>query len=193
MAGSLSDDGGTPEGVPYATRRTLEIVTAAALALVGGIVVAESLTHAIGWNDTGPGSGYFPFRIGLLLIGVAIVRLLQVRPIQVRPIRVRPIQVRPIQVRLKPDTTTFVTREELRRSLSVFWPTTALVIAMFPLGCYIPSGAYLAWMMRRHGGHGWLLSIVYGAVVMTAFFLIFDLWFRVPLAKGPVEAALGLY
>ena len=190
MAGSLSDDGGTPEGVPYAegmlyaTRRTLEIATAAALALVGGIVVAESLTHAIGWNETGPGSGYFPFRIGLLLIGVAIVRLLQVRPTQVRP----------IQVRLKPDTTTaFVTREELRRSLSVFWPTTALVIAMFPLGCYIPSGAYLAWMMRRHGGHGWLLSIVYGAVVMTAFFLIFDLWFRVPLAKGPVEAALGLY
>ena len=179
MAGSLSDDGGTPGGVPYATRRTLEIVTAAALALAGGIVVAESLTHAIGWNETGPGSGYFPFRIGLLLIGVAIVRLLQVRP---------------IQVRLKPDTTTtFVTREELRRSLSVFWPTTALVIAMFPLGCYIPSGAYLAWMMRRHGGHGWLLSIVYGAVVMTAFFLIFDLWFRVPLAKGPVEAALGLY
>jgi hypothetical protein len=156
------------------------VATAVALAVVGGIVAAESLTHAIGWNETGPGSGYFPFRIGLLLIGAAILRLLQVR--------------------LKPDTTgasgpaePFVTGEELRRSLSVFWPTAALVIAMFPLGCYIPSGVYLAWMMRRHGGHGWLLSIVYGAVVMTAFFLIFDLWFRVPLAKGPVEAALGLY
>lgn len=181
MAGSLSDDAGTPKGVPYATkgvpyvtRRTAEVATAAALVVVGGVVVAESLTHAIGWNETGPGSGYFPFRIGLLLIGAAIIRLLQVR--------------------LKPDTTTvFVTGEELRRSLSVFWPTAALVIAMFPLGCYIPSGVYLAWMMRRHGGHGWLLSIVYGAVVMTAFFLIFDLWFRVPLAKGPVEAALGLY
>ena len=158
--------------MPYAARRTLEVATAAALVLVGAVVVAESLTHDIGWNETGPGSGYFPFRVGLLLVGVAIIRLLQVR--------------------LKPDTTVFVTREEFRRSLSVFWPTFALVVAMFPLGCYVPSGAYLAWMMRRHGGHGWLLSIVYGAAVMTAFFLIFDLWFRVPLAKGPLEGALGL-
>jgi len=173
MAGSLSNEG-TPAGGPGATRRTVEVATAAALVLVGGVVVAESLTHDIGWNEAGPGSGYFPFRVGLLLIGAAFVRLLQVR--------------------LKPDpTTVFVTSEELHRSLSVFWPTALLVVAMFPLGCYVPSGLYLAWMMRRHGGHGWLLSIVYGAVVMTAFFLIFDLWFRVPLAKGPVEAALGLY
>ena len=191
MAGSLSNEGDTPKGVPYAARRTLEVATAAALVLVGAVVVAESLTHDIGWNETGPGSGYFPFRVGLLLIGAAIVCA--------------------VQVRLKPDTTqgargagsasgssqasgpaeSFVSREEFRRSLSVFWPTLALVVAMFPLGCYVPSGVYLAWMMRRHGGHGWLLSIVYGVAVMTAFFLIFDLWFRVPLAKGPLEQALG--
>jgi hypothetical protein len=48
-------------------------------------------------------------------------------------------------------------------------------------------------MMRRHGGHGWLVSAAYSAAVTVAFFLVFDLWFRVPLAKGPVEAALGLY
>ena len=134
--------------------------------------MAESLTHDIGWNETGPGSGYFPFRVGLLLIGAAVVRLLQVR--------------------LKPDTTIFVTRDELGRSVSVFWPTAALVVAMFPLGCYLPSGVYLAWMMRRHGGHGWLLSAAYGTAVMVAFFLVFDLWFRVPLAKGPLEAVFGL-
>jgi hypothetical protein len=145
-----------------------------AIAAVGATVVAESLTHDIGWNETGPGSGYFPFRVGVLLIGAAIVRVLQVW--------------------LKPDAIeAFVTREELRRSLSVFWPTAVLVAAMFPLGCYVPSGAYLAWMMRRHGGHGWLLSIVYGVAVTIAFFLIFDVWFRVPLAKGPFEAAFSSY
>lgn len=79
----------------------------------------------------------------------------------------------------------FVTREELGRSLSVFWPTAALVAAMFLLGSYVPSGIYLAWMLRRHGGRGWLPSIAYGAVVMAIFFLIFDVWFRVPLARGP--------
>lgn len=166
--------------MPYAHRRTAEIATAVAVALTGAVVVAESLTHDIGWSDTGPGSGYFPFRVGVLLIGVAIVRLLQVR--------------------LKPDTTmasgpadAFVTREELRRSLSVFWPTAAVVVAMFPLGCYLPSSVYLAWMMRRHGGHGWLLSAVYSVAVMVVFFLVFDLWFRVPLAKGPLEALFSIY
>jgi len=47
--------------------------------------------------------------------------------------------------------------------------------------------------MHRHGGYGWLPSAAYGVAIAVAFFLIFDLWFRVPLAKGPVEAALGLY
>ena len=87
----------------------------------------------------------------------------------------------------------FVTREELGRSFSVLWPTIALVAAMIPLGCYVPSAVYLAWMMRRHGGYGWLLSAAYGVAIAVAFFLVFDLWFRVPLAKGPIEAALGLY
>src|SRR5687768_11417653 len=203
MAGSLTE--GTPKGVPYdnnegapyVMRRTVEIWTAAAIALVGAVVILESLTHDIGWNETGPGSGYFPFRVGLLLIAAAVVRLLQVR--------------------LKADTTSvmkaetsgtgsasrgerdasgpvsFVTRGELGRSLSVLWPTMALVVAMTPLGCYVPSAVYLTWMMRRHGGHSWLLSAAYGAAVAVAFFLVFDLWFRVPLAKGPLEAALGLY
>jgi hypothetical protein len=180
---------------PCATRRTLEISTAVAVALVGAVVSFESLTHDIAWNEAGPGSGYFPFRVGLLLIGVAVVQLIRGR-------------------RLPPEggsygtdggshgiaaggtgsasdesgangPVAFVTREELGRSLSVFWPTAALVAAMFLLGSYVPSGIYLAWMLRRHGGRGWLPSIAYGAVVMAIFFLIFDVWFRVPLARGP--------
>ena len=203
MAGSFADDGGTPEGAPYAYRRTVEVATAVAIALTGAVVVAESLTHDIGWNETGPGSGYFPFRVGLFLIAAAMICLLQVRLTTSNE----------ATVVKKPDTTQklrgtgsasgnshpsgpvegFVTSEEFHRSLSVFWPTAALVVAMFPLGCYVPSGIYLAWMMRRHGGHGWVLSAAYGAAVMAVFVLIFDLWFRVPLAKGPVEALFSIY
>jgi len=165
--------------------------TAVGVALTGAVVAAESLTHDIGWNATGPGSGYFPFRVGLLLIGAAVLRLLQVRPRGTSPASLESHASGPVAFVSRPAES-FVTREEFRRSLSVFWPTAALVAAMFPLGCYLPSGVYLAWMMRRHGGHGWLLSATYGAAVMVAFFLVFDLWFRVPLAKGPVEGALGL-
>lgn len=174
------------EGVPYAMRRTVEMWTAVAAALLGVVVVSESLTHDIGWNETGPGSGYFPFRIGVLLIGAAIIRLFQVR-------QTRGTGSASHSGRDASGPVSFVTREELGRSLSVLWPTIALVGAMIPLGCYVPSAVYLAWMMRRHGGYGWLLSAAYGVAVAVAFFLVFDLWFRVPLAKGPIEAALGLY
>jgi hypothetical protein len=160
MAGSSAD------------RRTLERWTAAAVALFGAIVAGESLTHDVGWNETGPGPGYFPFRIGLLLMGAATVLLVQNR---------------------RAASSVFVTGDEFRRTLSVFGPTVALVAGMFALGCYVPSAVYLAWMMRRHGGYGWVTSAISGAAVMAAFFLVFDVWFRVPLAKGPVEAAFGLY
>ena len=66
------------DGIPVASRRTLEIWTAAAAGLAGAVVTIETLSHDIGWNENGPGSGYFPFRVGLLLVGVAIVRVLQV-------------------------------------------------------------------------------------------------------------------
>ncbi len=176
MAGSSTD------GVPCATRRALEIWTAVAVALVGLVVSLESLTHDIAWNEAGPGSGYFPFRIGLLLVGIGLIQIIRgtgsashskrgTGPASLASHASGPVA--------------FVTRDELRRSLSVFWPTAALVSAMFLLGSYVPSAIYLAWMLRRHGGRGWLASAAYGVVVMVVFFLIFDVWFRVPLAKGP--------
>jgi hypothetical protein len=159
-----------PSSVP---RRHVERATAAAVAFFGLLVSGESLTHDIGWTDNGPGPGYFPFRVGLLLVGAALVLLLQRR-------------------RSEPDGS-FATGEEMRRSLSVFWPTLLLVIGILALGAYIPSATYLAWMMRRHGGYAWTTAFAGGAAVMATFFLIFDVWFRVPLAKGPIEAALGIY
>jgi hypothetical protein len=168
----------------FIRRGTAEIATAAGVALTGAVVAAESLTHDIGWNAAGPGSGYFPFRVGLLLIAAASIHVVQ---------SLRRTGPASIESDASGPGVSFVTREELRRSLSVFWPTALLVVAMFPLGCYLPSGVYLAWMMRRHGGHGWLLSAAYGAAVMVAFFLVFDLWFRVPLAKGPLEALFSIY
>ena len=144
------------------------------VALIGAVVAIESLTHDIAWNEAGPGSGYFPFRVGVLLIGIGLIQVVRATGF----------------VTHKTDTSgtaVFVTRDELLRTLSVFWPTAALVAGMFLLGSYLPSAIYLAWMLRRHGGRGWAASVAYGVVVMAIFFLIFDMWFRVPLARGPFD------
>ena len=135
------------------TRSAAERWTAIGVALLGAIVAGESLTHDIGWNEAGPGPGYFPFRVGLLLVGAAAVLWVQARRAGEAP---------------------FVTRDELLRTGSVFWPTAALAAAMFALGCYVPSAAYLAWMMRRHGGYSWGRSLASGIAVMVCFFVVFD-------------------
>lgn len=151
----------------------MELGTAVAVAIFGGIVATESLSHDTGWGETGPGAGYFPFRIGLLLIAVSLGIFLQA---------------------LKSDREeSFVSREELASSLAVFVPTAVLVAVMPWLGCYVPSFAYLVFMMRRHGDYPWLRSLATSATVIAVFFAVFELWFRVPLAKGPLENALGIY
>lgn len=45
------------------------LAAAAFLMLLAGLVIADSLRVGIGWADDGPRSGYFPFCIGLLLLG----------------------------------------------------------------------------------------------------------------------------
>jgi hypothetical protein len=155
------------------TRRTAERVTAAAVVLFGGIVAVDSLSHDIGWNANGPGPGYFPFRVGLLLVAASIAIAVQAGRSEAGAI--------------------FVRGKEIGRSFSVFWPAAATVGGMFVLGCYVPSLVYLAWMMRVHGRFGWARALPAAAAAITVLFLIFEVWFQVPLAKGPVEAALGLY
>lgn len=153
-------------------RPTVERWTAVGVGLVGMVVAGESLTHDVGWSDAGPGSGYFPFRIGLLLVAGAAVLLAQ---------------------QGRRAASVFATGEEFQRALGVFVPTAALGAGMFALGCYVPSAVYLAWMTRRHGGYPWLRAGAFGTAVAAAFFVLFEVWFRVPLAKGPLEAALGIY
>ena len=165
MAGSAADP-------PAASRRAVEIGTAATLAVAGGIVSAASLSHDIGWNASGPAAGYFPFRLGVLLALAGIALVIQ-------------------HLGVRGDAV-FATRDDLRRTLSVVFPTAALAVGTMVLGSYVASGLFLIFMMRRHGGRGWWAAAAFGAVSIAVFYVVFDLWFRVPLAKGPLEAALGL-
>src|SRR5688572_10679657 len=146
MAGSAADP-------PAASRRAVEIGTAATLAVLGGIVSVASLAHDIGWSASGPGAGYFPFRVGVLLTvaGVALT--------------VQHLGVRTDAV--------FATRPDLRRTLGVVLPTAALAGATMVLGSYVASGLFLAFMMRRHGGYGWLPSAALGVGLSAVFYIVF--------------------
>ena len=45
----------------------VEAVVAIAIAVMGGVVIYGSRALGSGWTSDGPGAGYFPFYIGLIL------------------------------------------------------------------------------------------------------------------------------
>ncbi|MDH4053241.1 MAG: tripartite tricarboxylate transporter TctB family protein, partial [Rubrivivax sp.] len=50
-----------------AKNHTVDAIVAVIIFVVGAIVVVESRRLGAGWTDDGPGSGYFPFYIGLIV------------------------------------------------------------------------------------------------------------------------------
>lgn len=169
----MESEGDEPEGVPAASVRGPELVVAGILMLLAGIVIADSLRVGQGWGDDGPRAGYFPFYIGLILLGSSgwvFVKTL---------------------LRWKTLTAPFVMRHELSGVFAVFWPTLVYVAAMPFVGLYVASAALIAWFMKRHGKYGIALTAVVAIAVPLVFFLVFERWFLVPLPKGPLERALG--
>ena len=151
--------------------RAADLATAAVLTLLGGVVVLDSMRIGIGWGSDGPRSGFFPFWLGVILIAASVTILLQAWR--------------------RSTATRFVTREQLGPVLKVLWPATAMVLLIKPLGLYVAAMLYLALYMRWVGRHSWLAIILCAVGVPLLTFVVFELWFLVPMPKGPVEAWLG--
>jgi putative tricarboxylic transport membrane protein len=50
---------------------------------------------------------------------------------------------------------------------------------------------YIAAFMMINGGYSVLKALPFAAVVPVIVFVMFEIWFLVPLPKGPIEAMLG--
>ncbi len=146
---------------------------ALAAAGFGGLVAAGALRHDVGWGTTGPGAGYFPLRIGMLLVAVAL--LLALRQLSAGA------------------AGRFAEPGVLYRVGSMLLPTALFGAAIAPLGAYVPMVIYLLWMARGQARASWPVALLMAFGTPAAFFLLFEAWLTVPLAKGPLEEALGIY
>ena len=159
---------------PAATSmRTMEIAVALVILVFGALVVFDSVRLGAKWAEDGPQAGYFPFYIGLILCIASAVTML------------RSVLDRPSAQQV------FVTRGQLRLVLAVLAPLVVYVSLINFLGIYVASIAFIAWFMRRLGRYSWMMIVPVGVGTMLAFFLMFEIWFKVPLPKGPLEAFLG--
>jgi hypothetical protein len=155
------------------SRRAAEMGMALAAAGFGGVVVLGSMQHDTGWGSTGPGAGYFPLRIGLLLMGVAALLLLREA--------------------LAGSAARFAEPGAMRRVTALLLPTVVFGAAIAPLGAYVTMAAYLLWTGRMQARARWPVVVALAFGMPAAFFLLFEVWLGVPLAKGPIEEALGIY
>ena len=159
---------------PAFRQKSAEVAVAASIFLLGAIVIYDSARLGARWGDDGPQAGYFPFYIGLILCASSAVNL-----------------VLALLNRRDRDRT-FVEVGQLKLVLTVLIPSAIYVGLIGWTGIYVASAVYVAFFMRRLGKYPWWKVAAVSIGNSVAFFLIFEIWFKVPLPKGPVEALLGL-
>ncbi|HEY8369946.1 MAG TPA: tripartite tricarboxylate transporter TctB family protein [Thermodesulfobacteriota bacterium] len=151
--------------------RKADLVTAIVLLILAAVVVWDSYELGIGWGPGGPGSGFFPFWMGLIMIGCCLGII--------------------GQARRRPDGKPFIPRKGIAPVLKVLVPAVGFVVLMQFVGLYVSAAVYLAVYMRWIGRHSWstVAGVALGFAVIA--FFVFETWFLVPMPKGPVESWLG--
>jgi putative tricarboxylic transport membrane protein len=154
--------------------RTAELAVAAFFFLLGAIVIADSARLGAKWAADGPQAGYFPFYLGVLVCLSSAVTF-----------------VRGLSIRGEKNVG-FVKVGQLKLVLSVLIPSVVYVALVGWLGIYVPSMLFVALFMRWLGKYEWWKVALVSIGNSVVFFLIFEVWFLVPLPKGPLEALLGI-
>lgn len=147
----------------------VEAVVAFLIFILGVTVITGSWKLGSGWTTDGPGAGYFPFYIGILLCIAGLGVLFQ------------------SLFGKKKNTDIFVDNEQLKLVLSVFIPACVYVLAVQFLGMYVASAIYIALFMIILGKFSKVKSILTALAVVVVFFLMFEVWFKVPLFKGKFD------
>ena len=152
--------------------RTLEIAVALVIVLFGLTAILGSIRVGIDWGAEGPKAGFFPFYVGVMIVGAGAINLYQA-----------------IAVHSKGGL--FASWRQLRQVLSVVIPT-AIYVAVIPfIGIYLSSAVLIGVFMRWLGKYRWPVVLGIAIGVPLLIFVVFERWFLVPLPKGPIEEWLG--
>lgn len=161
------------------SRKSMELAFAATLAGGGIIMMLGALEMEIGWSGSGPEAGYFPFRIGVLILAAALFILVS------EALRQNVGQM-------------FLSVPGAINIAKFAGPLLALIALMPWLGLYLASILYLAFAIgvigRNAEGNrnGWAKTLAIALITPAILFLLFEFGFRTPLPKGPLGPLLGM-
>jgi len=122
----------------------------------------------------GPRPGYFPFYIGLLICISAVVNFVRAALVPAE------------------KSKAFVQVGQLKLVLTVLIPTAIYAAAVTWIGIYTSSVLFIGFFMRWLGKYVWWKVVATSVITVVVFYVVFEIWFKVPLPKGIVERLLGL-
>jgi hypothetical protein len=155
--------------------RRADLICAALLLALAAVVIWEGRRLGVGWSTDGPQPGFFVFYLGVSLgLGSAVV-LGQALLVGDAPLYRR----------------RFLGAGQAAPVAKVLVPAALMVLLTHFLGLYVAGGLYLATYMRWIGRHSWVLTVFLSVAIPVATFLVFEVWFLVPMPKGPLETYLG--
>jgi hypothetical protein len=161
-------------GRPALRLRAAEIGVALLLLLLGALLIFDSLRLGMRWAEDGPQPGYFPFYLGVFICAACAVTI-------VLALRMPAARNR-----------TFVEVGQLKLVLSVLVPSAVFVALVGWIGVYVSAVLFVAVFMRWLGKYPWWKVVAVSVGHSVVLFVIFEIWFLVPLPKGPLERLLGL-
>ena len=176
----MNDENKSGDGAGIPTR-AVEVTGALLLFVFGATVVYDSHRLGSSWSSDGPQSGYFPYYIGLLICISSLATLGQVMYAQWRDRKTR------YSGAVARRRALFVAWGPLRQVLSVLLPAFVYVVFVQLIGIYVASAIYIAVFMVWLGKYSWLRSAAVGILVNAGFFMMFEVWFKVPLFKGSLD------
>ncbi len=157
------------------SRFAAEVAAASTTLLIGAVVSVAATEYGTGWGDAGPQPGYFPFYVGLIICLASVGSLVQA------------------YVYHRDRQTVFLTLEQGQRILAFFGPMLAFVVLAALLGLYVGLVIYLCGVMVVQGAYRPLKALIISVSTALACYLVFEIWFQVPLLKGPFEALLKIH
>jgi hypothetical protein len=167
MSDNVQESGGTGP-----SHRMAEIAVAGLLGLLAIIGMYGSVRVGIGWGSDGPRAGFFPFYVSAIVLISCAINIGTV-------------------LRQPDDGRIFAKWHELGKVVSVVVPTAIYAVLVAYIGLYVSSTLLIAVFMRWFGKYKWLTVIAVAVAVPVLTFFMFEIWFLVPLPKGPLENYLG--
>lgn len=155
--------------------RTMDIVTATLFILLGVVIMIGSIMLGNGWSSDGPEAGYFPFYVSLIMTVASGFTLYKA-----------------LIVDRHEERESFVARGPFKQVLSVLLPAAVFVLGIQLIGIYVSALIYITVFMRWLGKYPLWKSIVVGLGVSIALYMLFEVWFQVPLPHGALINPLAI-